>query len=117
MSVFPDIVRRLPEAGLSIDGLTIHISHSDTHEVWFLHSETPVDYPPHAHSAQWGIVLAGEIEIAMQGKRRCFTKGDSYYLPKGVEHSVKMSAGYAEIIFVNEPDFLGRTAAASRAID
>lgn len=108
MSVFPDIIRNLPEAGLPVAGLSVHISHANTHEVWFVTSEYPVDYPPHAHSAQWAVVLSGEIEITMHGERQSYGTGQCYYLPEGVEHSVRLSAGYAEVLFLNEPDFLGR---------
>lgn len=76
--------------------------------MWFLQSEVAIDYPPHAHAAQWAVVLEGKIEVTMCGKTECFTKGDTYFLPEGVEHSVKIHPGYAEVIFLNDPNFLGR---------
>lgn len=107
-NVFPNIIKQLPEAGLGIEGLRIRISHADSHEVWFLESDIELDYPPHAHAAQWGVVLEGTIQVTMDNQTQCFSKGDRYFLPEGVEHSVKLSAGYAEIIFLNDPNLLGR---------
>ena len=104
---FPEIVEQLPEAGLPIPGVKIFISHAGTHEVWFLKSEIDLDYPPHAHAAQWAVVLEGRIHIKMDGSSRTYEKGDQYYLPPGVEHSVRIEAGYAEVMFLDDPDFLG----------
>lgn len=108
MSVFPDIITKLPEARLGIDGLKIYISHSDTHEVWFLETVVDVDYPAHAHKSQWSSIVAGLVEVTINGKTKVCKKGDSYYLPEGVEHKIKMYAGYAEIIYLDDPDFLGK---------
>lgn len=106
--VFPNMIKELPEAALPIEGLKIYISHSATHEVWFLQSDVAIDYPPHAHAAQWSVVLEGRIEVTMDGQTQCFQKGDRYFIPDGIEHSVKMDPGYAEVIFLNDPNLLGR---------
>lgn len=105
-AIFPEIIDRLPEAGYGIPGVTIRVSRTDTHDVWFLTSETDLDYPPHAHPAQWSVVLEGRIHVTMNGETRCYGKGDRYFLPAGVEHQVKLEAGetgYAEVIFLDNP--------------
>jgi quercetin dioxygenase-like cupin family protein len=51
-----------------------------------------------------GIVLEGKIELVIDGVEHCFSKGDRYYIPEGVKHSGKISAGYADITFSNESD-------------
>jgi quercetin dioxygenase-like cupin family protein len=50
-----------------------------------------------------GIVVEGKIELMIDGEKRCFSKGDRYYIPEGVKHSSKISAGYADVTFFNEP--------------
>ncbi len=60
------------------------------------------DLPEHAHAAQMGIVVEGKIELVIGGEKRCFTRGDRYYIPEGVEHSGKIYAGYADMTFFNE---------------
>lgn len=97
--VFPDIVTQLPEGGLGIEGLRIYVSHSDTHEVWFLETDVELDYPAHAHKAQWGIVLEGKMELTIFGQTKPYSKGDRYFIPEGAEHSIKMHEGYSEIFF------------------
>jgi len=101
------LVAGLPKADLGIDGLKVYISHSDNHEVWFLETETEINYPPHTHCAQWSSVLAGEITITMDGKNETFKAGEQYAIPSGVEHEVKMSTGYAEILVLDDPNILG----------
>ena len=108
MSVFPNIITKLPEAGLGIEGLKIYISHSNTHEVWFLETAIDINYPAHAHKAQWSSVVAGKVEVTINGQTKVCEKGESYYLPEGVEHKIKMYAGYAEIIYLDDPNFLGK---------
>ena len=51
-----------------------------------------------------GIVLEGKIELVIDGDKQCFTKGDRYYIPEGVEHSGKIYAGYADMTFFDEPN-------------
>lgn len=104
--VFPDVITQLPEAGLDLEGLRIYISHAETHEVWFLETDVEIDYPSHSHKAQWGIILEGTMEFTINGRTQTYTKGDRYFIPESVEHSIKMHAGYSEIIFLNDPNFL-----------
>lgn len=108
VNVFPEVIRQLPAANIPIDGLRIYISHSETHEVWFLESDIAIDYPEHAHAAQWSVVLRGEIEITTNEVTEKYSRGDSYFIPEGVIHSVKMKPGYAEVIFLNDPDFMSK---------
>jgi quercetin dioxygenase-like cupin family protein len=60
--------------------------------------------PSHSHGAQWGVVLEGEIELVTGGVSHTFTRGDSYFIPEGVEHSARIRKGYADVTFFDEPD-------------
>ncbi len=100
--VFPEPIKNLPEADIPLAGVTAHLSQSDTHQILFMEFETDVDLPEHSHEAQIGIVLEGKIDLVIGGEKRCFTKGDRYYIPPGVKHSRKIYAGYADVTFFNE---------------
>jgi quercetin dioxygenase-like cupin family protein len=102
--VFPDPITNLPEADIPLEGVTAYLSRSDTHQILFMEFERDVDLPEHSHAAQIGIVLEGQIELVIGGERRCFTRGDRYYIPAGVKHSGKIRAGYADITFFDEPN-------------
>ena len=102
--VFPEAIRNLPEADIPLNGATAYLSQAETHQILFMQFEEDADLPEHAHAAQLGIVLEGKIELAIGGKRQCFTKGDRYYIPEGVVHSGRIHAGYADMTFFNEPN-------------
>ena len=102
--IFPKPIRNLPEADIPIDGIKAYLSQSDTHQIIFMEFEKDVDLPEHAHAAQIGIVLEGQIDLKVDGKQKSYTKGDRYYIPEGVLHSGKIYAGYADITFFDEPD-------------
>jgi quercetin dioxygenase-like cupin family protein len=102
--VFPEPIRNLPEADIPLDGITAYLSQSDTHQILFMQFEEDVDLPEHTHGAQMGIVLEGKIELVIGDEKQYCTKGDRYYIPEGVKHSVKIHAGYADMTFFNEPN-------------
>ncbi len=103
-AIFPDPIRELPEADIPLEGITAYLSQADTHQILFMEFEQDVDLPEHSHGAQMGIVLEGKIELTIGGEKQSFTKGDRYYIPKGVVHSGKIHAGYVDVTFFNEPD-------------
>ena len=102
--IFPEPIRKLPEADIPLAGVTAYLSQSDTHQILFMQFEEDVDLPEHAHAAQIGIVLEGKIELIIGGEKHCFTKGDRYYISEGVKHSGKIYAGYADVTFFDQPD-------------
>jgi quercetin dioxygenase-like cupin family protein len=101
--VFPQPIMALPEADIPLDGITAHLSQSDTHQVIFMEFAQDVDLPEHSHAAQVGFVVEGSIELTINGEKKIYTKGDRYYIPEGVAHSGRIHAGYADITFFNEP--------------
>jgi quercetin dioxygenase-like cupin family protein len=60
--------------------------------------------PRHAHGAQWGSVIAGEIEFTIGSETRTYRPGDSYYIPPGVEHGAVIKAGTRVIDVFQEAD-------------
>ena len=106
--VFPDPIKNLPEADISLEGIKAYLSQSDTHQIIFMEFANDVELPEHSHAAQIGIVLEGKIKLTISGKKETYTKGDRYYIPEGVLHSGKIYAGYADITFFNEPNRYSR---------
>ena len=102
--IFPKPIRNLPEADIPLEGIKAYLSQSDTHQIIFMEFEKDVDLSEHSHAAQIGIVLEGQIDLTIDGKKKTYTKGNRYYIPDGVLHSGKIYAGYADITFFDEPD-------------
>ena len=103
-NIFPDPIKKLPEADIPLDGISAYLSQAIDHQLIFMQFEKDVDLPEHSHAAQVGFVLSGRIELTINGATREYSKGDIYYIPGNVKHSGKIHAGYADITFFNEPD-------------
>ena len=101
---FPDIITRLPQADIPIQGLRSHLLQSANQQVIFMSFENDVEVPEHDHEAQWGIVLDGEIELTISGKKQIFKKGDTYSISKSAPHSAKIRAGYKDLTLFNQKD-------------
>ena len=102
--VFPDPILGLPEADVPIDGVRAYLSQSEGHQVVFMEFSKDVVVPEHSHESQWAVVLEGRIDIVIGGEMRTLGKGDQYFVPKGVKHSAKIYAGYADVTFFNQKD-------------
>ena len=103
-SPFPEPIKCLPKADISLDGLTAYLSQSDTHQILYMHFEKDVELPEHKHSDQMGFVLEGKIELKINGEMKIYTKGDRYHIPGGIKHSAKIYAGYADITIFMDVD-------------
>ncbi len=101
---FPDIVTALPEADIPLAGLTSHLFQGEQHQFVFMSYEEDASVPQHSHEAQWGVVLDGEIRLTIDGVEHLFTKGDTYYIPRNVKHSAKVTKGYKDLTLFNQKD-------------
>jgi len=104
MSLFPEMIKKLPEVDMPFIGYEAYLSQGENHQIIFMQFNEDIDLPEHAHESQWGIVLEGKIELVIDGNKNTYTKGDRYYIEKGVKHSGKIFAGYADITFFNQRD-------------
>jgi quercetin dioxygenase-like cupin family protein len=102
--IFPKIIRNLPIADIPIEGLDSYLFQGDNQQILFMEFENNVEVPEHSHEAQWGVVLAGEIELEIEGKKNVLEKGDTYFIPAGAMHSAKINAGYKDITLFNQKD-------------
>ena len=102
--IFPEPIRNLPLANIPLDGLKAYLSQADSHQILFMEFSEDAQVPEHSHEAQWGIVVAGKIDLTIDGVERTYSKGDSIFIPKGVKHSGKIYAGYADVSFFEQKD-------------
>ena len=84
---YPEMIKSLPEIEIPINGIRGRLLQSKTKQVVFFDIEPVGKMPDHSHCAQWGIMLAGEMELAIAGQTKIYRKGDSYFIPEGVIHS------------------------------
>ena len=102
--IFPEPIRNLPKADIPFEGITAYLSQAENHQILFMKFDKDVEVPEHSHEAQWGVVLAGKIDLTIDGIKNTYSKGDSVYIPKGVKHSAKAYAGYADVSFFNQKE-------------
>ena len=60
--------------------------------------------PAHSHPhEQTGHIISGEIEITIDGEPRLVKPGDTFIIPGGVEHGVKVGDAPAKVLDVFSP--------------
>lgn len=101
---FPEIITKLPEAHIPIEGVHSHLFQGEHQQFVFMSFENDAEVPEHSHEAQWGVILSGEIELTVDGKRSTFKKGDIYFIPKGVKHSARIRRGYRDLTLFDQKD-------------
>jgi quercetin dioxygenase-like cupin family protein len=101
---FPDIITKHQSADIPLDGVKSHLVQAGKQQFIFMQFDNDVEVPEHFHEAQWGVVLGGEIELTIAGKRNILKKGDTYYIDKDVKHSAKIKKGYSDLTLFNQPD-------------
>ncbi len=101
---FPEIVTRLPQADIPIAGLTAFLAQAGDQQFVFMSFEQDVEVGEHAHEAQWGVVLDGEMELTVEGRARTLKKGDAYFIPKDAKHSARIRKGYSDLTLFNQRD-------------
>jgi len=89
-SGYPEVITRLPEAELALEGAKAWIMQGNLNQIVFCEFEAEIQLPEHSHSyPQWGIVIEGKMELKTDGKPRICQKGDEYLIPAQAKHCVK----------------------------
>ena len=102
--IFPEPIRNLPQADIPLSGIKAYFLQAENHQILFMEFAKDVEVPEHSHEAQWGVVLAGKVDLTIDGIERTYIKGDRMFIPKGLKQSAKIYAGYADISFFNQKD-------------
>ena len=90
---YPTFFHRMPLADLPVTTAEACMVASDDALVIFFDFKEETVIPPHAHGAQWGVVIEGSFELTVGGETRTVGPGDTYDIPRGVEHSARVPAG------------------------
>ena len=103
---YPDFIDAFPSIDVPFPDDVVRTSavRSDNGLVVFFTFLKDMKLPLHAHGAQWGTVLEGEIEFTIGGETRTYRPGDSYSIPAGVEHGAMIKAGTRVIDVFEEAD-------------
>ena len=99
-----DIISSLPLADIPIPGVSARLLQAEGKQVLFMEFRESITVSEHAHEAQWGVVLAGQLELTMNGRKQVLKKGDSYYIPRGVPHEARYSKGFRDVMVFDQPD-------------
>ena len=102
--LFPEPIAKLPKVDMPFSNYEAYLSQGENHQIIFMQFDEDINLPEHSHEEQWGIVLEGKIELTIDGQTNTYTKGDRYFIKKGVKHSGKIFAGYADMTFFNQKD-------------
>ena len=102
--LYPEIIKNLPEADIEFKGIRGWISQAKDHQIVFFNIEPIGEVTEHAHGAQWGIVIEGEMELTIGGNTKTYKKGDSYYIPDGVVHSAVFKSRTLALDFFADKD-------------
>ncbi len=92
-SAFPTIITDLPQADVPMPGVTGWLLQGATRQAVFFRLEPGTLVPEHAHGAQWGLVIDGEIELTIAGETRTYRRGDRYEIPAAAPHSARCAHG------------------------
>lgn len=104
MVQFPDIIRALPEAETLLHGVKLWLLQGPTASATFFEALEDSEVPEHAHGAQWGVVVDGELTLTVGGSTKTYRRGDEYFVPAGVPHSATVRAGLRVIDFFDDPN-------------
>jgi quercetin dioxygenase-like cupin family protein len=84
---YPKMVCSLPMADIPFKGVKGWILQGQAQQLVFLEIEAVGEVTEHAHGAQFGIVLDGEMSLTISGHTKRYRKGDTYFIPAGTPHS------------------------------
>ncbi|QIN78568.1 cupin domain-containing protein [Rubrobacter marinus] len=104
MDHFPAWIGDLPEVDAPFNGLEGRLLSGPRGQTVFFVATKDLDVTPHSHGAQYGIVLAGRVELRKGGEERVLGPGETYEIAAGEEHAARVAAGTALVEVFQEPD-------------
>lgn len=103
---FPKQIDSLPVLDIPFteDVVTARALRSDDGLAVFFTFHQQVDLPAHSHGDQCGFVLSGRVDLTLDGVAHHFGPGESYDIPAGTVHAVRVHAGSVVVDVFAEPD-------------
>ena len=102
MDEYPKMVTDLPVADIPFNGVRGWILQGSGTQGVFLDIDPIGEVTEHTHSAQFGVVLSGEMDLTIGGETKRYGKGDVYYIPEGVPHAAVFHSPVKAIDFFDE---------------
>jgi quercetin dioxygenase-like cupin family protein len=103
-TIYPELIRSLPEVDINMDGVRGWLLQGEKTQMVFFDIMPTGKIPPHAHCAQWGVMLEGEMSLTIGDDTRVYRKGDSYYIPEGTMHSAEFHSHVNVMDIFDAPD-------------
>jgi len=103
-TVYPDMIRGLPEIDIKLEGVRGWLLQNDSKQVVFFDIQPVGEVPSHSHCAQWGIMLDGEMSLTIGEETKTYRKGDQYFIPEGTIHSARFKSRVNVIDIFDAPD-------------
>lgn len=108
MNPFSDWIQHdLPAVDTPFEGLDGRLLSSPHGQAVFFRAARDVEVPPHAHGGQWGVVVAGTLELTIGEETRSYEPGETYEIPAGTTHAARLPAGCCVIDVFQDPDRYG----------
>ena len=101
---FPSFFDKLPEVDLELPGFTGRLLQGSDQQVVLMSFDEDVVVPEHSHGEQWEFVVAGEVELTIEGAARTYRAGESFHIPAKAPHGGVVKAGYRAVAFFDEPE-------------
>ncbi|MFX1566018.1 MAG: cupin domain-containing protein [Promethearchaeota archaeon] len=101
---YPDIIKALPKVDINIEGIEAWLAQGDTFQIVFFEIQLGVTIPPHAHKAQYGILIEGEMTLTIGDQSKRLKAGDSYYIPEDVIHQAIFHTFVRAMDYFDEPN-------------
>jgi quercetin dioxygenase-like cupin family protein len=98
------IAERLPELELPYDTGVGYGLAGERGAAVFVYFHERTEVPPHQHDAQWGVIVQGEMALAIDGEINVVRAGDWYDIPANVPHGGVVEPGTAIIDFFAQAD-------------
>ena len=100
---FPTVITDLPEAHIQAEGIKAWIVQAEKHQLIFFEMQPTALVPEHSHNyPQWGMVIEGEMRLAINGKTRTIKKGNEYLIPAQAKHKATFTTKTRVIDFFSE---------------
>lgn len=97
---YPNMIYSLPQADIPFKGVKGWILQGQEQQLVFMEIDPIGEVTEHTHSAQFGMVLEGEMSLTIGGETKRYRKGDTYIIPAGIPHSAEFhSKAYVVDLF------------------
>jgi quercetin dioxygenase-like cupin family protein len=100
---YPEMIYSLPQADIPFKGVKGWILQGAAQQLVFMEIEPIGEVTEHTHSAQFGMVLDGEMSLTIGGETKTCRKGDTYFIPEGIPHSAVFHSKVYVIDLFDEP--------------